>query len=222
MRRVLPAAAAVLCGLVALVDFFLPNPQIDALGAVLTEGVVILGGFALLLGVLNILGTHLRRMLAPREPSGRRPSRVLSLVLVLALVITFATGILEPFALASRWVFSHVYGPLQSSMMALMAFFIVSALCRAFRLQSVEALILTVSSILVLVVQMPFAASISPKIPALRDWILAIPVGSGIRGMVIGIALGTMAASLRILFLVDSPYLGEHVIAEHQSTQPLA
>ena len=62
MKKFLPIAAAVSCGIFTLLDFFVPNPQIDAAGAILVEGVTILAAFALLLGLMNILAVHLRRL----------------------------------------------------------------------------------------------------------------------------------------------------------------
>jgi hypothetical protein len=195
--------AAIFCGLVAFADFFIPNPQIDAVGAILVEGVMILAAFALLLGILNILSAHARRVV-----SGER-GRGLSLVLILSLGITLALGALWPGSRGIRWVFSHVYFPLQSTMGALLAFFIVSAASRVFRLRNVEALILLATSLFMLLAQLPFSAGVSPYLPLIRDWIMAIPVTASMRGMILGIALGVISTSLRILLAVDRPYLGE-------------
>ena len=61
MRKVLPITAAVLCGLVMLVDFFIHEPRIDAVGAILAEGASILAAVALILGIINLLSVHTRR-----------------------------------------------------------------------------------------------------------------------------------------------------------------
>lgn len=206
MKRILPAIAAVVCGVIALVDFFLPNPQIDALGAALVEGVTILAAFALLLGVANILGVHARRIVARPGTAPRGSNRLLSLVLVLSLLATLAVGILRPAAPAMRWIFGYVYEPLQATMMALLAFFAISAAYRAFRLRNTEALILTLTTLVLLLVQWPLSAPLASRLAIIREWLLTVPVAGGMRGILIGMALGSMATALRLLFLVDRPY----------------
>lgn len=199
----LAISAALLCGVVAFVDYMIPNPKLDAIGAALLDGVAILAAFALLLGILNLLAAHARRIVSGDHGRG------LSVLLILALCLTLLLGILWPSSRGMRWVFDYIYFPLQSTMAALLAFFIVSAAARAFRLRHVEALILLVTSLFLLLAQLPFSNSLSPYLPLIRDWIMAVPVTAAMRGMMLGIALGVIATSLRILLAVDRPYLGE-------------
>jgi hypothetical protein len=194
---------AVACGLVAFVDFAIPNPLLDTAGSVLAEGVTILAAFALLLGILNLLRNHASRVVAGGS------GRFASVFLILGLLCTFVLAVLWPGSLALRWVFDHVYYPLQSTTAALLAFFVVSAAYRAFRLRNLEAAILLGSSLVILVTQLPFSGSISPVLPRIREWMMAVPVTAAMRGMILGIALGTMSTSLRILLAVDRPYVGE-------------
>jgi hypothetical protein len=203
MRKALPIAVAVLCGLLALVDYFTPNPQINAIGARLVEGVAILAAFALWLGIVNLLGVHARRIVV-----GER-SRGFSAVLIIALLATLAVGVAAPASVEIAWVFNYVYYPLQATMAALLAFFVVSAAYRAFKLRNIQALILLVTGLVVFLTQLPFSSAISPSLPVLRDWILSVPVTAGTRGIILGVALGTITTSLRILLAVDHPYAGE-------------
>jgi hypothetical protein len=57
-----------------------------------------------------------------------------------------------------------------------------------------------------LLAQLPFSQRLSSYIPALRDWAMSIPVTAGIRGILLGTALGTMATALRALTGIDRPY----------------
>ncbi len=203
MKKTLPIVVAVLCGITALVDFFVVHPVVDALGGALVEGVMILAAFALLLGILNLLGVHAQRIAA------RRTDPLHSLVLIVALLSTLVIGVTMPASPAMAWIFDYLYFPLQSTLAALLAFFIVIAAYRAFRLRSSEALILLVSGVLMFFLQLPFSGAISPALPLVRDWLLAVPIAAGVRGLILGVALGTVATSLRILFAVDRPYVGK-------------
>lgn len=199
----LAISAAILCGVLAFVDYVIPNPQIDAVGVILLDGVAILAAFALLLGVLNILAAHARRVLSGDHGRG------LSFLLIVSLCLTLALGVLWPSSQGTKWIFNHIYFPLQSTMAALLAFFIVNAATRIFRLRNVEALLLLVTSLFLLLAQSPFSSGISPYLPLIRDWVMTIPVTAAMRGMILGIALGIISTSLRILLAVDRPYLGE-------------
>lgn len=201
MRKVLPAAAAIICGLWVLVDFFVPQPLIDSVGAKLVEGVMILAAFALFAGILNLLGVHVRRVSGDSKGWGYR------LVLIAALVGTLVAGIALPGSGILSWIFGYMYYPLQSTMAALLAFFVVGAAYRAFRLRSGEAVVMLITSLVVLLAQLPFSRMLSPGLPVLREWILDIPVTAGMRGIILGTALGTITTSLRILLAVDHPYV---------------
>ena len=208
MKRTLPTLIAIILGFIVLADFLIPNPQLDEIGAILAEGALILAGFALLLGLLNLLRVHATFVVASRE-SGSRQNRSLSVILIIALIVTAAIGVLSPASGANRWIFEYVYYPLQSTMAALLAFFVTSAAYRAFRLKNADAVILAVVSLFLLLAQLPFSRAISPYLPIIRDWIMAVPVTAAMRGLVLGIALGTMATALRVLVAVDKPYMGE-------------
>jgi len=203
MRKFLPITAAVLCGLVMLVDFFMHDPRIDAAGATLAEGAMILAAMALILGIINLLAVHARRVAVGE------PGRFMSLVLILALVITIGLGVGLSGSNALSWIFTYLYYPIQATLAALLAFFAISAAYRALKLGSIAALILLVVSLFLLFAQLPLSASVSPYLPTIRDWLLTIPTTAGVRGLILGVALGTIATSLRILLAVDHPYASE-------------
>lgn len=203
MKRTLPIIAASGCGILILLDYVVTSPRLDAIGAALSEGVAILAAFALLLGVLNLLIVHAKR-LAPGQKG-----RPFALSLLLALVTTLLLGIAKPSGAALAWVLDYIYLPLQSTMTALLAFFIVTAAYRALRLRSLDASIMLATSLLLSLAQLPLGNAISPYLPLLRTWALAVPVTAGVRGLILGVALGTLATSLRVLLAIDRPFAGE-------------
>jgi hypothetical protein len=203
MLKAFAVALAIASGLLALVDYYVDHPVVDALGGGLAEGVVILAAFGLLVGVVNLVAIHSRRAAAGG------PDRALSAVLVLALVATLGIGVAMPGSAALGWLFRYVYQPLEATLGALLAFFAVSAAYRAFRVQSVEAGILLVSTLLALVVQLPVVGTLVPYLAELRVWLFAVPVTAGVRGILLGVALGTIVTSLRVLLAVDYPYAAD-------------
>ena len=108
-----------------------------------------------------------------------------------------------------------------STMFALLAFYVASAAFRAFRAKNLEAMLLLVTALIVLIGQtkdreitslfLPTPADGSlPWMPIadLTEFIRKTFVTAGQRAIMIGVALGVVATSLRILLGQDRSYLG--------------
>jgi hypothetical protein len=113
--------------------------------------------------------------------------------------------------------YDSMFNPLQATMYALLAFFVASASYRAFRAKSAEATILLVTAFIILLGRTPagtYATAWVPdsfsflKVPNLANWIMAIPNLAGQRAIIIGIALGVIAMSLRVIIGIERTYLG--------------
>ena len=201
MKKVLSGAVATLAGLWVAVDLFIQVPVIDAIGGILLDGALIVAGCTLLLGLLNLLVVHGRRI--QRREEGRGPS----LALIVSLGITLVVGLLAgPASKQFQWLFQYVYSPIQATIGSLLAFFVVTAAYRAFRLRTLEAAVLTVIAVIVLLAQIPGSAKLCRYLPPLRDWVFSVPVTAAMRGVIMGTALGTITSGLRLLFWVDQPY----------------
>ena len=154
-------------------------------------------------------------------------------------------------------LFNLTIDPLESTMFALLAFFVASASYRAFRIRNFEASLLLVSGIFVMIGAVPFGSYIPSWVfayvflsllfvvisPFISDkkilwtsffvsfiiisfamtiwypsflnsksilfWILAYPTRAGKTAIMIGVALGVAATSLRIIFGKDKSFLGD-------------
>lgn len=203
MRRILPVAVALVAGWIVLLDMVLAPEWLGTLPRLLLEAALVLGACALLIGSAHLAATHGARIVQGQ------PSRFYAVVLVSALVVTFVIGVASPDSRALSWVFRFLYTPLQATMLGLMTFVLVSALYRVGRLRSPGAVWLVGIALAVLLMQLLASDAISPLLPALRDWIMAVPVTAGARGVLLGISLGVTAAGLRILLGVEHPYAPE-------------
>jgi hypothetical protein len=208
MRRFVPVAVACLSGLIVLLGYWGDGELLGNAPNLLIEAAAFLASLALLMGAAHLAATHGRRALGDAS-QGAEARRGFSAVLAVALVVTFAVGVLLPGSATLAWIFDHLYTPLQATMTALLAFFIVSGAYRAFRLGRAGAGVLLAASLFLLLAQLPISQRLSPYIPALRDWTLAVPVTAGVRGILLGAALGIVAATLRILTGIDRPHAQE-------------
>jgi hypothetical protein len=62
--------------------------------------------------------------------------------------------------------------------------------------------------LLLLIGAAPQIAAQAPLLAEIRNWILRVPALAGARGILLGVALGTIATGIRILTGSDRPYGG--------------
>lgn len=197
MRRGLPLATAVSAGLVTLLGLlFLPD-----LSNLLLGWATFLAGVALLLGIANLFIVHSGRL---SRGNGYSAVLLLAMTLVFALAATDMAGLTNDYVTV---VFGWLQAPLEAAMASLLAFFLLFA---AFRLLQRERSVWTILFITVVVIvmlgQTPLPGILSDVFGSLADVIVLIVVNAGIRGILIGVALGTITLSVRLLAGSEQPY----------------
>ena len=105
-------------------------------------------------------------------------------------------------------LYLNIIVPLGSTMFALLAFFMASASYRAFRARSLESSLLLSAAFIIMIGVLPLADQISTHLPAFAQWIMDIPNVAAKRGITIGIALGAIATSLKIILGIERSWLG--------------
>jgi len=115
------------------------------------------------------------------------------------------------------WIYEFILAPLKATMFALLAFYVASAAFRAFRAKNIEAILLLGTAFIILLGR-TFAGVwltswLPPELSGLRIENLSVEIMSvfntaGNRAIMIGIALGIAATSLRVLLGVDRSHLG--------------
>ncbi|MCG8417859.1 MAG: hypothetical protein MJE77_07945 [Proteobacteria bacterium] len=125
-----------------------------------------------------------------------------------ATVTTDLVTLWGPTGRAYQWVYRYIFDPCNSTMFALLAFFIASAAFRAFRARNVEAALLLGAAILIMLGRVPIGRAISDFLPELSDWIVDIPNNAGRRAIMIGAALGAIVTGLRVILGLERSHLG--------------
>ena len=199
LKRMLPTAIAIAVGIFVLITVFTSIPLLDAIGEYFISMAIVIAAFALFLGLINVVRVHARKI---REPGS---ARLYSFVLLLAMLIVLAVGLpLGPSQPTIQWIFENVQAPIQASLSALLVFFMVTAAYRLFRVRSLESALMLLVALLVLVGQV--TVGLVPVLPDLRDWILNVPAMAGMRGILLGVALGALLTGIRLLLGVERPY----------------
>lgn len=106
------------------------------------------------------------------------------------------------------WTYDHIFSPCNSTMFALLAFFIASAAFRAFRARNTEAALLLGSAIIVLLGRAPIGSLINENLPYITNWIIDVPNNAGRRAIIMGAALGAIVTGLRVLLGMERQHVG--------------
>ena len=205
LKRTLPTAIAIAVGLFVLAAVFVSSPLLDGLGTYFVDMAIIIAAFALFMGMVNVVRVHARKI---RERQAGWPY---SLVLVASMLIVLAIGL--P-AIAGeeggashplvQWVFTYIQAPIQASLSALLVFFVITATFRLLRLRSIESAVMLVIVLLVLAGQV--TVGLVPILPDIKDWILNVPTMAGVRGILLGVALGALLTGVRLFLGIERPY----------------
>ena len=200
--RILSAALAIAAGLIVLLGYFYPE-QLAPLRLVLVDWAIIIAGVAVLVGIFNLVAVQMEKIRA------RQKGSVYGALLVISLIVTFGLGlILGPENPLMRLTVDAIIVPVEASLMAILAVTLIYASIRLLRrrMELLSIVFLAVALLfLILITPTPFGPV--PGNQALLDFLGMFSSG-GARGLLIGIALGTLLTGLRVLFGVDRPYGG--------------
>jgi len=221
LKRQVPLLITFIVGVVLIISVFFP--PIETLGEDFSLYFDIIAVFAFFLGGGNLIRVHGDKIFK------RRPDWGFSIVTIAGFIIMLAAGLLKLFnpggitadvaAPGSMFqiMYDWIFNPLGATMYALLAFYVASASYRAFRAKNRDATILLVASFIILLGRTPlgvYATSWIPdsfslmRIPELAIWIMTSPNLAGQRAIMIGIALGVVSMSLRLILGVERTHLG--------------
>ncbi|OGO62408.1 MAG: hypothetical protein A2032_03085 [Chloroflexi bacterium RBG_19FT_COMBO_49_13] len=207
MKKILPtsnAIIAVISGSLVLLGYFFPG-VFGNIQSILIGWAIILAAFALFLGIFNLAIVHWKKA----KTTG--PSSIYSLVLLISLFLTIIIVSLSgPTGSFSLWIFNTFQVPVEISLLAVLAVVLVFSGARLLtRRPKWQTVLFLVIVLVVLLGSAPLflLGEVAPLI-ALRGWLAQVPAVAGARGLLLGVALGTVATGLRILIGVDRPYGG--------------
>jgi hypothetical protein len=208
--NILLTAIAASVGLVTLLGYFVNVPVLLALRLQFVAWASILAAVAVIIGAINLLSVHFKKIAA--QSPGWGYSIVLVLTLIGVIVASMAAPFLDwgrgPTNDANAWVFRYLITAIGTSISGLLVFFLVFAGYRLLRRPpSLTSLTFLVVALISLIGMAPLPAGLPDfGLHDLWIWISQVPAVAGARGLLLGVALGIVATGLRILLAVDRPY----------------
>jgi hypothetical protein len=200
--RVVTAAFAIATGFIVLLGYFFPE-QLESIRLLLLDWGVLIAGMAVLVGIFNLAAVHMEKFRAAQKGGAY------GILLVISLLITFGFGlVLGPENQYMRLTMDAIIMPVEASLMAILAVTLIYASIRLLRRRvDVISVVFLVTAVIFLILIMPTPLGPVPGDQAMLD-LLGMFSRGGTRGLLIGIALGTLLTGLRVLFGIDRPYGG--------------
>ena len=213
MRRQVPLILCFVFGVVMMLTQFSPHSFSQGVYEEVLSWALIISPFMLILGTVTLIQTHVARI--RRRTEHWQYSFIIFAGILLMVVIGIPFGPQHPIFV---WLFNNVQVPMDATMFSLLAFFIASAAYRAFRARTFEACLLLVTALIVMMGNVPigdlFWNTVLSGLPwdnglsDTKQWILDNPNLSARRGIILGVSLGAISQSIRILLGIERSYLG--------------
>jgi len=211
IRLTIPLLLAFLFGLFGMSIQYVAHPWAADVKEIVSIWSVIIGGVAWVLGAYSLVRLHAEKVRAKQEGWGY------SLFFFLGFALMTLAGAhnggrwfwnSQVRESLYQWLYDALYVSAGATMFSLLGFYIASAAIRTFRARSFEATVLLAAAIIVMLGRVPLGEMISNYFPAVSDWLMKVPNTAAKRGTMLGVSLGAIATSLRIIFGVERSYLG--------------
>ncbi len=211
LKRTVPLVIAFVMGVLMAMQYYVPHKLSQDLLEVVSRWDRIIAGFAVFIGAYSLFHLHWTRI--KRKVEGWGYSVFVYFGAIITLIFGFLNG--GKFFWHDKqegtmfdWLYYYVQVPAGATIFSILAFFISSAAYRTFRARTNESTVLLIAAILVMLGRVPIGNYISQYIPAIADWIMAVPNLAAKRGILLGVSLGAIATSLKIIFGIERSYLG--------------
>jgi len=189
-----------------IIHIFGADISITALTDGLLQLVVITVALTVLIGIFNLLTVHIGRIF------GRRGGWVYSIVLVLSTLLVIGLTIAERSSPPppgqrsnSMILLESVQVSIESALAGLVLFALVYGAYRLMRRRVTWwGMLFTLVLLIILMGALPLPGAAG--FFSLRDWLMAVPVSAGARGILLGIALATVVTGVRVLIGQDRSY----------------
>lgn len=221
MRREVPIVITLVVGLVFILSYFIPHEPFSLLENYYNEWFSIVGSFAIWLGALNLM------KLSALKISRKGHEWWLSVIVIICFLLIVVAGLIDGVnglqndpqtsfrdpGTRFDWLYVYIYTPLSATMFAILAFYVASASYRAFRARNVQATLLLLAGFLVMLGRVPLGDIITSFISEgfrssdWASWIMNYPHTAGQRAIKIGVALGIVSTSLRIILGIERTHL---------------
>ncbi|MBD3163245.1 MAG: hypothetical protein GF346_12275 [Candidatus Eisenbacteria bacterium] len=206
MSKQLPILIVFVAGIIMIAQYFIPHAASEFVFTYANDFVIVIGIMALPLGIYSLMNQTVKR-------AGRGGGEAFySFVTIAGFAIMIVAGLRRewfttPGTLLQNF-FNYIVIPCQATLFSMLAFYIASAAYRAFRVRTVLASILLITAFVVMLRIVPLPDPLASWNNELVRWILAVPNMAAKRAIIIGVGLGAIAYSMKIILGIERGYMG--------------
>jgi hypothetical protein len=225
VRVLIPTIITFITGIVLIAAFFIPREPFRMFDRDFSTFFDIVAAFAFILGGGNLVRMHGDRVYRKHK------DHWFSIITLAGFFVMLIVGLLKlrmDFTIQPavdyiergtwfKFLYDSMFDPLSAAMFSLLAFFVASASFRAFRAKTPEATLLLLAAFVILLGRTFVGGALTgwlPEslqwlhIPNLSSWIMTWPNAAGQRAIMIGIALGVVSTSLKLILGIERSHLG--------------
>lgn len=204
--------------MLTLVSYYVPHKvSVDYIETMNKwENIVV--AFAFLLGLISLFFSHYHKI--KRKGDGWGYSLFVFIGFLAMIIPAYTSGgkqMVEGVLTPLGWAYKYIYTALSGTMFAVLAFYIVSTAYRSFRIKSPQAFVLFVAAFILILGKVPLGQIIwdsalgwtGQNAAGVIEWIMSVPAVAGKRGIMIGISIGAIVTSLKIIFGIEKQYMGK-------------
>jgi hypothetical protein len=214
-------------GVFGFAQDYVPHPWSGKFLEEITTWSIIIGGFGLFIGIYSLLHMHVSRI--RRRTAGWGYSIFVFIGAAAMLVAGLVNEGNGPLADVPKvggwfnWGYLYIYVPCQATIFSILAFFMATAAFRTFRAKNFGAALLLIAAIIVMFGRVPISETFCTWLGGhvsnslfghgnvfarVVDAIMENPNLAAKRGILLGLSLGAISQSLRIVFGIERSYLG--------------
>lgn len=204
MKTPLTTLVAIICGLIVLLAYFIPFAPVQDASRLIINWAVSISGVAMLVAIASLLAAHWLKI---RQ---KKMADRYSILVIFAFLLTFLIGLVlgGPGNADYQNVVTHILFPVEAGLLGALAIGLVVSAFRLYRAnRGWMTVVFGISTILFLLLNSGvFTTGLDiPLIKSALGVLQRLPDAGG-RGILIGLALGTITAGLRIILGIDRPY----------------
>ena len=203
MKKIFLAVVSSVSGLLLILGLFFPGTILDRIRLYILDWAIVIGAIALAIAIINLFSVHWNKVFSNEKRDYASPFFIVGFITVVLIGILLGPNNQFFVNLTSTTIIT-----VETSLLAVLALTLSMASFRFFtRKQNLLSIVFGISSIIFLLL---FSGILSlgeniPLLKALNNAITSLPI-AGSTGILIGISLGAILTSLRILFGFDRPY----------------
>ncbi len=196
-----PVVIGGILGMVIILDNFIKYKPLQTTSQVLTSWVVVISGFAMLLGAVNMILVHTKRIQS-RDRSDESSLLLLSLfvMIIFGVFVGRNSGIF-------KFLFDNVVVPAGSTFYSVAIFYIASAAYRVFRVKNLAGFVVLAAAFLEIMGRMPMVVAVSDRFPVIAEWLMGPPTVGAQRAVMISGAVGAIALGIRVLLGIERGHM---------------